>query len=367
MGRVIQSSQNSNGNGLDAIVVGQTPAMVELKRHILALGKTDLTVLITGESGTGKELVARAIHKCSPRGNRPFVKVNSAAVPSNLFESELFGFEKGAFTGACKRKRGKFQLADSGTIFLDEIGEIPLPVQGKLLQVLEDNEFSPLGSTTNARIDALVLVATNNSLSHMVSQGRFRLDLYYRINVVSVHIPPLRDRKQDIDLLCQHFLEKYASPGSEAHPALTDEIRERFYQYSWPGNVRELENVIQAIASLGTEGSFYEKINPHVLAGVCREREAPTRALHGSTCQLLTRYTLKELSRKAVRKAETDTIVDVLTYTQWNRKKAAALLKTSYRSLLKKIKEYEIRERPVAPENAVGRTRWPAGHSYGGY
>jgi transcriptional regulator with PAS, ATPase and Fis domain len=370
MEKLMQASQDSSDDGLDAMIIGQSPAMVELKRHILALGKTDLTVLIAGDSGTGKELVARAIHKCSPRADRPFVKVNSAAVPPNLFESELFGFEKGAFTGACKKKRGKFQLAHSGTILLDEIGEIPLPVQGKLLQVLEDNEFSPLGSTTNARIDALVLVATNDNLSQMVSQGRFRLDLYYRINVVPVHIPPLKDRKQDIDLLCEHFLKKYTPRGSEAHTPLSDRIRERFYQYSWPGNVRELENVIQAITALGSEESFYQKINHHGLSGVCCNRKGPTStadALNGSTLQLVTRYTLKELSRKAARKAETDTILDVLTYTHWNRKKAAALLKTSYRTLLGKIKEYEIQQRPTVLEDPINRTRQPASRSYVSY
>jgi two-component system response regulator AtoC len=363
MEKLIQPSQDSNNNGLDSIIVGQTPAMVQLKRHILALGKTDLTVLITGESGTGKGLVARAIHQSSPRADRPFVQINSAAIPPNLFESELFGFEKGAFTGACKKRRGKFQLAHSGTILLDEIGEIPLPVQGKLLQVLEDNEFSPLGSTTNAKIDALVLVTTNDNLSQMVSQGQFRLDLYYRINVVSVHMPPLRDRKQDIDLLCEHFLEKYAPSGRKAHMPLTDRIREQFYRYSWPGNVRELENVIQAIASLGNEESFYQKISRHGLSGVCPCRKEPTStadALKGSTSQLLTRYTLKDLSRKAARKAETDTILDVLAYAHWNRRKAAALLKTSYRTLLSKIKEYEIQRQPNALKDAFGKICQPA-------
>ena len=370
MDKLIQASQNSSNNGLDAIIVGQTPAMVELKRHILALGKTDLTVLITGESGTGKELVARAIHQCSPRSDRPFVKVNSAAVPPRLFESELFGFEKGAFTGACKKKRGKFQMAHSGTILLDEISGIPLPVQGKLLQVLEDNEFSPLGSTTNAKIDALVLVATNDNLSQMVSQGHFRLDLYYRINVVSVHIPPLRDRKRDIDLLCEHFLEKYAPPGRKARMPLTARTREQFYQYSWPGNVRELENVIQAIASLGNEESFHQRINRHGLSGVCRDKKGASstlESLNGSPSQLLTRYSLKDLSRKAARKAETDTILDALTYTHWNRRKAAALLKTSYRTLLSKIKEYEIHRPPIACKDGHGRTRHSVGEPLVGY
>lgn len=336
----MQASQDSSDNGLDTVIIGQTPAMVKLKQHILSLGKSDLTVLICGESGTGKELVARAFHRCSPRAERPFVKVNSAALPTNLFESELFGFERGAFTGACKTKPGKFQLAHSGTILLDEICEIPLPLQGKLLQVLEDNEFSPLGSTTNTRIDARVLAATNANLTKMVSRGQFRLDLYYRINVVSVHIPPLRDRRQDIDLLCDHFLTKYAAPNGKAHIHLSDRILEQFHRYSWPGNVRELENVIQAIATLGNEDNFYEKIGNYGLSGVCCNRKEPTStadALNGSTSQLLTRYTLKDLSRKAARKAEIDTIVDVLTHTRWNRRKAAALLKTSYRTLLNKM------------------------------
>jgi two-component system response regulator AtoC len=367
MDRPVQSSQNSNGNGLDAIVVGQTPAMVKLKRHILDLAESDLTVLVSGESGTGKELVARAIHRFSPRAPRPFVKVNSAALPTNLFESELFGFERGAFTGARKTKPGKFQLAHSGTILLDEICEIPLLLQGKLLQVLEDNEFSPLGSTTNTRIDARVLAATNANLTEMVSRGRFRLDLYYRVNVVSVHIPPLRDRREDIDLLCDHFLKKYAASNGKAYTELTDQVRDRFYQYSWPGNVRELENVIQAIATLGNEESFYEKIGNYGLSGVSLHRNGPTTtadALTGSAFNLLRRYTLKELSKKAARQAETHTIMDVLSHTDWNRKRAAALLKTSYRTLLSKIKEYEIQQQGAPITEALNTRNCQAGSAY---
>ncbi|MBN1843024.1 MAG: sigma-54-dependent Fis family transcriptional regulator [Deltaproteobacteria bacterium] len=365
--KLIEKSRSSNGKGLDSTIVGKTPAMAKLKRHILDLAKSDLTVLVSGESGTGKELVASAIHRFSPRADRPFIKVNSAALPTNLFESELFGFEKGAFTGAGKKKPGKFQLANSGTILLDEICEIPLPMQCKLLQVLEDSEFSALGSTTNTRIDARVLAATNANLSEMVSRGQFRLDLYYRVNVVSVHIPPLKDRKEDIDLLCDHFLRKYAERNGKAHRPLTDRIREQFYQYSWPGNVRELENVIQAIATLGNEESFYDKIGNYGLSGVCRHRKGPATtadAVTGSATNLLTRYTLKELSKEAARQAETDTIVDVLSRTDWNRKKAAALLKTSYRTLLSKIKEYEIKQHGASIEDAITRSSQPAGDSF---
>jgi len=365
---LIQASHDPSGKALDTTIVGKTPAMIRLKRHILDLAKSDLTILVSGESGTGKELVARAIHRFSPRSDRPFVKVNSAALPSNLFESELFGFERGAFTGACKKKPGKFQLANTGTILLDEICGIPLPMQGKLLQVLEDNEFSALGSTTSTRTDARVLAATNANLGEMVSRGQFRLDLYYRVNVVSVRIPALKDRKEDIDLLCDHFLRKYATRNGKAYQGLSDRVREQFYQYSWPGNVRELENVIQAIAALGNEESFYEKIGNYGLSGVSRHRKRPATtadALTGSASKLLARYTLKELAKKAARQAETDTIVNVLSHTDWNRKRAAVLLKTSYRTLLTKIKEYEIEQQATGPPVAevFNRSNPPTGTS----
>jgi two-component system response regulator AtoC len=271
--------------------------------------------------------------------------VNSAALPMNLFESELFGFEKGAFTGAYKKKPGKFQLAHSGTILLDEVGEIPLSMQAKLLQVLEDNEFSPLGSTTNTRIDTRVLASTNADVGFMLSQGSFRLDLYYRLSVVCIHIPPLRARKDDIDLLCGHFLEKYAACYSREYEPLSDRLRKQFHQYSWPGNVRELENVIQTITALEDEEIFYEKMRDQGYSGVPGNGGRAVKAAGAVTkdaAKLLKTYTLKELCKGAVRKAESDAIVDVLSYTDWNRKKAAVLLKTSYRTLLDRIKEYEI-------------------------
>jgi transcriptional regulator with PAS, ATPase and Fis domain len=201
----------------------------------------------------------------------------------------------------------------------------------------------------------------------MVSRGQFRLDLYYRVNVVSVYIPPLRDRREDIDLLCDHFLRTYADRNDKAYTGLTDRVRDEFYQYSWPGNVRELENVIQAIATLGNEESFYEKIGNYGLSGVSRHRNGPTTtadALTGNASNLLTRYTLKELSRKAARQAETHTILDVLSHTDWNRKRAAALLKTSYRTLLSKIKEYEIEQQGAPMAEALDRSSWRAGRAY---
>jgi two-component system response regulator AtoC len=306
---------------LDNLIVGKTPAMEALKRHILQVCKSDLTVLISGESGTGKEVVARAIHRFSARAACPFIKVNSAGLPRDLFESELFGYEKGAFTGACRNKPGKFDLAHMGTILLDEIGEIPLPLQAKLLHVLEDREFSPLGSTKNTRIDTRVLAATNANLDQMVLQGRFRLDLFYRLNVVSIRIPPLRERQDDVDLLCDYFETKHAPRcGQTLHP-LADRVRERFRQYPWPGNVRQLENAVRSIIAVGNAD------------GVLPKKSDRMRT-----------YTLKEFCREASHGAQKKAIEDVLVHTGWNRKEAAKALKTSYRNLLNKISEYHIVE-----------------------
>ncbi len=345
--KLVGQSRLPDYKELDSMVVGQSPAIVEIKRRILQLGKSDLTVLICGESGTGKEVVARAIHRFSPRADKPFIKVNSAGLPSNLLESELFGFEKGAFTGAYKKKPGKFKLAHSGTLLLDEIGEIPLPMQAKFLQVLEDKEFSPLGSTTNTRTDARILAATNSNVDKMVSEGRFRLDLYYRLNPISINVPPLRDRKEDIDLLCDHFLKKYAVCAGKECASLSDRIREQFREYTWAGNVRELENVIRSITAIGNEEIFYEKIKAYAPpwgAGNGKRAMIPKETMTGRSSRLAARCTLKKLSKKAARKAETNAIVEALSYTNWNRKKAAACLQISYRTLLGKIKEYRIQQ-----------------------
>jgi two-component system response regulator AtoC len=330
---------------LDDIIVGLTPAILEIKRQVLCLSKSDLTVCISGDSGTGKEIAAHAIHELSIRKDKPFVKINCAAIPPTLFESEMFGFERGTFTGAFQKKRGKFELAHSGTIFLDEITEVPLSAQGKLLHVLEDKEVSALGSTTNTRIDARVLAATNANLGEMVSQGRFRLDLYYRLNVVSIDIPPLRERKDDIELLCDHFLRKYAAGARGECKPLGDRIRKQLHEYSWPGNVRELENLIRTNIALGKGESVHDKmknVGPSGTSSKGTGSMMTAEALSGNTSWLLTRYSLKELCKQVACKAETDAIVDALSCTHWNRKKAAAILKVSYKTLLNKMKKYEI-------------------------
>ena len=343
--RLVADSKDLVYNALHQKIVGETTAMLKLKRNIVRIAKADTTVLLNGESGTGKELVARAIHEASSRVDKPFVKVNSAALPSNLLESELFGYERGAFTGAFNKKLGKFELADSGTIFLDEIGEIPLHMQAKLLQVLQDNEFSALGSTSNTRIDARVLAATNHDLSQMVSEGLFRPDLYYRLNVVSIYIPPLRDRKNDIGLLCETFLRRYATQHGKAYTPMSETTYKQLYEYSWPGNVRELENFVQTVTVLGDNGQLCKRMGNHPLNDAFLTAAQSFQDSGTPPPSHPVPRSLKKVSKQAVQKAETEAIMDVLFHTRWNRKKAADLLQISYKGLLSKIKEYGIEEK----------------------
>ncbi len=346
--RLVEESRRTAYEDLDHTIVSRSPVMRQIKRHIVRLSKSDATVLISGESGTGKELVARAIHKFSLRSAKPFIKVNTAALPGNLLESELFGFEKGAFTGAYKRKPGKFELADSGTIFLDEIGEVPMPLQAKLLQVLEGNEFSALGSTADTRSDVRVLAATNNSLGEMVRKGRFRSDLYYRLNVVPIHIPPLRERIEDLDVLCNHFLEKYAHRYGNDYRPIDERMWERFNHYPWPGNVRELENHIRTLMILGHEEAVNQNmgsLGPSDMIPSNNALSAPAEANSSQAFRAPAKVqSLKDAGREAARQAEIKAIVDALARTNWHRAKAAALLKVSYKTLLTKIKEYRIEE-----------------------
>jgi two-component system response regulator AtoC len=338
---LVGAFESFDHKALETTLVGQAPAMVKIKKHVVRLSQSDVTVLITGESGTGKELVARAIHKLSPRANKPFIKVNCAALPSTLLESELFGFEKGAFTGAFQRKPGKFALAHAGTILLDEISELPPPMQAKFLQVLQDDEVASLGSIANTKVDTRVLVATNADLSQMVRQGQFRSDLFFRINVVSINIPPLRERKEDIDLLCEYCLKKYAGGRGKGLESIKTETKEWFYEYHWPGNVRELQNFIQGMSVLGDEEGFSENIGKNGRAHAFLSSRRALPPPQTPTTYAATR-SLKEVGKAAVRKAESAAIVEALSYTQWNRKKAAVLLNVSYKALLNKVKEYGI-------------------------
>jgi DNA-binding NtrC family response regulator len=247
-------------------IIGRSPAMQEIFATVMRVAGTRATVLLAGESGVGKDMIARAIHHHSPRRDRPFVKINCTSIPENLMESELFGYEKGAFTGANISKQGKFEAADTGTVFLDEIGDVPPGIQVKLLRVLQDREFERLGSNRVMHTDVRVVAATNVDLRAALEQGTFREDLYYRLNVVPMDIPPLRERKEDIPYLVEHFAGKF---GGE----ISEEAMERLMSYHWPGNVRELENVVERSILLA-KGPRVEAADVRIDTGVARQRAA---------------------------------------------------------------------------------------------
>ena len=323
------------------LLTGDNPKMREIRDIIEQVADTDITVLIRGESGTGKEVVARTLFQLSGRRDQPFVKVNCAALPSELLESELFGFEKGAFTGAHKRKLGKFEYANRGTIFLDEISEMHPSLQAKLLQVLQDGEFSRLGSESDVRVDTRIIAATNRQLEDAVADGSFREDLYYRLNVVTVHLPPLRDRKDAIPLLVDQFLQKNNEQYRKNLTQLSPETVEVFTKYHWPGNVRELENLVRRMVVLGNEAAVAEEIK--LTGSRQQEREeasdSPDLGSLGADFSSEQGIDLKAISRRAAQLAEKGVIEKVLQETRWNRKVAAERLQISYKALLYKMKE----------------------------
>jgi transcriptional regulator with PAS, ATPase and Fis domain len=310
--------------------------MVQIEKIINQVANTNVTVFIQGESGVGKEVVARAIHNKSSRKDKPFIKVNCAALPTELLESELFGYEKGAFTGAYRQKPGKFELADGGTIFLDEIAEIKPSLQAKLLQVLQDSEFSRLGGKKDIKVDVRILSATNKNIQEAIKNGGFREDFYYRLNIVNITIPPLKERKEEIPVLIEHFLKKFAKKFNVTRKIkLSDHALKTLLQYNWPGNIRELENMIQRFIVLGNEGAMIGdlpmSIHPHMAQAA--KRPSPFKIWPS----------LKEVNRQAVQKVESEAIKKVLEQTCWNRRKSAQLLNISYKTLLYKIKECRIK------------------------
>ena len=250
-------------------IFGESPSMRYLKEQIMVVGGSNSRVLVTGENGTGKELVARSIHRASQRANRPFIAVNCAAIPETLIESELFGHEKGAFTGATSVKRGKFEIADGGTIFLDEIGDMSLSTQAKVLRVLQEQEFQRVGGTRNIKVDVRLITATNKNLSEEIKKGNFREDLYYRINVIVLHVPPLRERKEDIPLLARHLLKEITKEQGVCEKTLTEETIELMKGYDWPGNVRELRNLMERVAIMAAG----DRILPDDLAIISRDQQ----------------------------------------------------------------------------------------------
>jgi two-component system response regulator AtoC len=344
---------------------GGSESMNEVRDLIEQVADTDVTVLVRGESGTGKELVARAIHERSLRKEKPFVKVNCAALPTELLESELFGFEKGAFTGAIQHKPGKFEFANHGTMFLDEIGEMSFPLQAKLLQVVQDGEFSRLGGKADVQVNVRLIAATNRDLESAVAQGQFREDLYFRLNVVTINLPPLRERREEIPLLIDHFLKKYAVQYNRPHTSVSDDLHRQLLDYKWPGNVRQLENMVKRMVVLGTEAPIFKELQqsttplvaraalpiafparvvvpqPPPLPVVMPAASAAVAAAGSNGALDLTggSVSLKEIARKAAQEAERTLIQRMLTRTCWNRKEAAEILGISYKALLYKIKE----------------------------
>jgi two-component system response regulator AtoC len=332
--------------------------MSEVRELIDRVADTDVTVLVRGESGTGKEVVARALHAASPRRDRSFVKVNCAALPAELLESELFGFERGAFTGAIQDKPGKFEFANQGTMFLDEISEMSASLQSKLLQVLQDGEFARLGGRRDVRVDVRVLAATHRDLELAVADGQFREDLYFRLNVVCITLPPLRQRRDEIPALTQHFLEQYAAHYNKPTLALATDTLRLFAEYDWPGNVRELENIVKRMVVLGSDAAIRRDVAeaiagraPHVgpipaleIPATAPPPAPPAAAPVAPPPALAAPVTgsLKDIGRSAARGAERELIYRTLQQTRWNRREAAQILGISYKALLYKIKEAEL-------------------------
>lgn len=311
-------------------IVARSSSMMELLSLVERIAQADSPVLITGESGTGKELVARAIHEAGPRADRLFVAINCGAIPANLLESELFGHLKGAFTDAVRDRIGMFEEADGGTLFLDEVGELPLALQVKLLRAIQEQEIRPVGSSRSIKIDARIVAATARDLSQEIESGQFREDLYYRLNVLPLSIPPLRERMEDIPLLLDHFLAAHSVKMSRSRPSLAADAAEALCQYPWPGNVRELENLIERILVLCPEPNLgLDEIPGHIK----EERPAaPVKATYDENMSL----------KEHVHELEARVIEDALLKCDGNRSSVARMLKISYPSLLSKIKTYGL-------------------------
>ena len=316
--------------------------MNKIKAIIDEIAKTDITVLIKGESGTGKELIAHSIHLNSQRKEKPFVKVNCAAIPRGLLESELFGFEKGAFTGAHIKKPGKFELANGGTILLNDISDMDISIQAKLLQVLQDGMFSRLGGDGDLKVDTRVIATTKDHLEKTMMEGHFREDLFFRINVINITVPPLRDRKEQILPLSQYFLDVYKKKYSKEVQPFSSKLINSFKEYPWPGNIRELENMIKKIVIFGDGNTVLKNISDKRLdEGIhpeSYENFSPNPKKEKKS------FNLKDVGKKAAEVAEKEIILSTLQETHWNRKQAAKLLRVSYKALLYKVQKYHLDE-----------------------
>ena len=334
-------------------LVTSNPRMLHIINVARRVAQTDVPVLILGESGVGKDVLAGFIHRQSDCANGPFVKVNCAALPGELLESELFGYDRGAFTGAVSPKPGKFDLAHNGTLFLDEIGEMSPYLQAKLLHVLQDGEFSRLGARWPTKVNVRVLAATNRNLHEAVRNGEFRSDLYFRINVINVEIPPLRERRGDILPLCQYFLEKYRERYGSSTETLPEDLLEACVWYDWPGNIRQLENIVKRYLILPDDGIVSELRSAAqdaiYLQPATTGYQPPVQVQSNSR-------SLKQVGEHAAEEAEKAAALDMLEETGWNRKESARLLQISYTAFRGRLKRWQISSGQQTNAKAVGST-----------
>jgi DNA-binding NtrC family response regulator len=345
--RVIERAASREAGEARATLAGDSAALGNAVERARQAARTDMDILIEAESGTGKELLARFIHQASPRRNRPFVAVNCAAFPETLLESELFGHARGAFTGAAAAKAGKFELADGGTLLLDEIGEMPLPLQPKLLRVLQEREVDRLGDTRPLRVDVRVIATTNRRLAKSVEQGQFRADLYYRLNVVPITVPPLRQRPGDIRPLIRHFLQKHAASTRLEPPQFSGDLLDRLDQYPWPGNVRELENFVRRAVALCPG----ETVGPELFEEAAASRIVDSQKTEDSTAvreDVSTFTSGSPIPGKSLRELERELLESTLVAEGGNRTRAARALGICPRTMRNKIREYGLPPRRYA-------------------
>ena len=341
-------------------LIGTSESIERIRELIDHTADTGLNVLITGESGVGKEVVAQNLYYKSQRKNQPFIKVNCAALPEGLLESELFGYERGAFTGAVQKKRGKFELAHQGVIFLDEIGDMPLLLQSKLLHVLQGGEFAPLGSEKGVSSDAWVIASTNQELEKRVKEGLFREDLFYRLNTIKIYIPPLRNRPEDISPLIDYFIERYAFQFDRKKISKpSPDVMEKLITYSWPGNVRELQSILKSSMVMGNWEEVVDdfSINDKPDVYQAPDQKGLEKAILVDTFLDLKNenssghalFSLKKIRKEAINTIDKKVISFVLDKTGWNRTKASKILKISYKTLLTKISDLDIK--PSTPNS----------------
>jgi two-component system, NtrC family, response regulator AtoC len=312
------------------VLFGSSSTMREIRENLESMATTNVPILLQGESGTGKEVLARYIHEYSPWRSGAFVKVNCPAIPGTLFESELFGYQRGAFTGAYTSKPGRVEMAHRGTLFLDEIGELEPEMQAKLLQLLQDGQFNRIGSQGDRQVDVRFVCATNRKLENEIRSGKFRRDLFFRINVVSVELPSLKDRKEDIPTIADYFLKRYTALFQRPASLPSKQLASLLEKYHWPGNIRELENAIKRFVILGSEDAIYKTIKSNQLTDV------PAIAIPPGV------ISLKQLTRQTVREVEKRVILNTLEANHWNRRVVSRVLGISYAALLYKMREAGI-------------------------